>query len=530
LFAALTVLLLLACANIAGLMVARTSARGHELAVRGALGATRARLLRQVLVESSVLALAGGVIGLAIARGATAFLLHRYPSIALGGVEPRQNIAVLIFAAGTSIAAALVFGVLPAWQLTRVELARVIGSGGRTVSGPAGHTLRTGLVVAEAALALVLMVAAGVCLRSFAQLQRVNPGFDSSGLMTAAYALPQGRRVDPQRAATTARTILDRLHASPAVSTAAIGRPIPFSGEYEGSAFLIEDQPRPAGQPLPQAERRWVTPGYARTLGIRVERGRFFTDDDRAESEPVVVVDAKLAREYFPGQDPVGKRIRPTAAGDGSYTIVGVVSHVAHSSLASDADRGVYYNCFFQRPMLAGFILVKVTNGSTTAAAAIRDAVQTADRNLPAYDLRTMDDRLADSLEPRRAVMQLLALFAAAALLLAALGLYGIVSYMVAQRRREIAIRVALGAARGEVLRLVVGQGVRLAAVGSVLGFAGAMISGKWLESQLFQIRALDPPTIAITMAALLAAAIAASYLPARRALRVDPATSLREG
>jgi predicted permease len=321
--------------------------------------------------------------------------------------------------------------------------------------------------------------------------------------------------------------MLDHLHRAKGVTAASIGRPIPFSNDYEGGAFRIEGRSLPAGEAIPQGERRWVTPDYLRTLQIRLERGRFFGDLDRPGTEPVVVIDEKLARQYWPKEDPLGKRIQPTS-GEGWYTIVGIVGHVMQSDLAGDTGRGVFYVSLYQRPMPMGSILVKTAGDVSAAAAAMRDAVRAADPSLPLYDMKIMEALLADSLSPRRFAMRLLGLFAAAALFLAALGLYGVLSYAVTQRRREIGIRIALGAERGAVMRLVVGQGLRLAGTGVAIGIVSAMLFGRLIESQLFEVRSLDPVTIGAMVLALMAATLLASWLPARRAVRVDPAITLR--
>jgi predicted permease len=278
---------------------------------------------------------------------------------------------------------------------------------------------------------------------------------------------------------------------------------------------------------VPQGERRWVTPDYFRTLGIRLEHGRLFGDFDRSESEHVAVIDNKLARQYWPKEDPLGKRIQPTT-GEGWYTIVGIVSHIMQSDLAGDTGRGVFYVSLYQRPMPMGSILVRTSGDPAAAASVIRDAVRAVDPMLPLYQLKTMDALLADSLAPRRFAMRLLGFFAAAALFLAALGLYGVLSYAVTQRTREIGIRMALGAERGTVTKLIVGQGLRLAGIGVGIGIGVAMVFARLIESQLFEVRAIDPVTIAAMTCTLMAAAILASWLPARRAVRTDPIVALR--
>jgi predicted permease len=524
LLGAVALVLLIACANIAGLMLARTSARRQELAVRAALGAGRYRLLRQVLAEGLMLAVAGGTAGVLLARASMKLLLGLAPESAVLGLEARLDIFVLLFAAMTTLAAGLFFGSVPAWQSTRVDAYHALKGAGRTISGPR-QGLQSGLVVAETALALVLLVAAGLLLRSFARLQEVNPGFEPRSVVTAAYTLPP--RTNPETQAIFARSVLEHLRGAAGVAASSIGRPLPFSNELEAAAFRIDGRSLPAGEPTPQGDRGWVTPDYLRTLGIRLVRGRFFSDLDRAGTEPVAVIDETLARRYWPDGDPLGKRIQPMS-GEGWYTIVGIVNHVLRADLGSDTGRGVYYVSLYQRPMPMGTILAKTSGGFSAAAAAIREAVHAADPNLPVYDVKPMDTFLAASLAPRRFAVRILGFFAAASLLLAALGLYGVLSYAVAQRTREIGIRVALGAERTAILKLVVGQGLRLAAAGVALGITAAFLFGRFIESQLFGVRSFDPLTITAMVCALMMAALLASSLPALRALKADPAVTLR--
>jgi predicted permease len=525
LLAAVGLVLMIACANIAGLMLSRTSARGQELAVRAALGAGRGRLLRQVLSESLMLALAGGIAGLSLAQGSMSLLLRLAPESAVAGLEPRLDLFVLLFATIATLTAGLLFGLAPAWQSSHVDPYQSPKSGGRT-SSAARQRLRSGLVVAEAALALVLLVTAGLFLRSFARLQLVDPGFEPRGVATAAYALPPGS-ASPERQVIFARNVLDRLSTSKGVTAASIGRPLPFSNEDEAGAFRIEGRGLPSGAAAPQSGRRWVTPDYLRTLGIRLLQGRFFSDLDRVGTEPVVVIDDKLARRYWPQEDPLGKRIQ-LSSGPELYTVVGIAGHVMQSDLASDTGNGVLYMSLYQRPMPMGSILVKSSDDLSTAAASIRDAVQAVDPNMPLYGKKTMEALLADSLAPRRFAMRLIGFFAAAALFLAALGLYGVLSYAVAQRAREIGIRIALGADRGAVMRMVVGHGLRLAATGVAIGIIAAILFGQLIESQLFGVRSFDPLTITAMVCALMTAAILASSLPALRAMNADPAVTLR--
>jgi predicted permease len=517
-------LLFIGCANIAGLMLARTSGRVRELAVRAALGASCDRLLRQILAESLMLALAGGAAGALLARGSMKLLLSLAPQTAVEGLDARLDLFVLLFATLTALAAGLFFGLAPAWQSSRVDPYEALKGSGRTTQGQR-HGLQSGLVIAEAALALVLLIAAGLLARSFTHLQTVNPGFDPRGVVTAGYTLPPG--TNAERETIFARTVLDYLRNASGVTAASIGRPIPFSNELEGAAFTIEGRALAPGEPAPQGDRGWVTPEFFQTLGIKLVRGRFFTDLDRAGTGQAAVIDESLARQYWPNEDPIGKRIQPMS-GDGSYTIVGIVNHVSRSDLANDTGRGVYYVSLNQRPLPAGTSVVKTSGDLAAGVAAIRRAVHAADPNLPVYDVKPMSALLADSLAPRRFAIRILGFFAAAALLLAALGVYGVLTYAVMQRTREIGIRMALGAEKAAVIRLVVGRGLRLAGAGVALGVAAAVLFGRFLESQLFGVRPLDPLTIGAMAGAVMAAALLASWLPARRAVRADPAVTLR--
>lgn len=524
LLGAVGLVLLIGCANIAGLMLARTSARVRELAVRAALGAGRGRLLRQVLVESLILALAGGAAGVLLARAGIKLLLSLAPQAAVAGLDSRLDAFVLSFAATATLAAGLCFGLIPAWRTWCLNACHGLLGAARTVSSP-GQALQSGLVVGEAALAVVLLVAAGLLLRSFARLQTVDPGFDPRGVVTAAYTLPLS--TIPARQAIFARSVLENLRVLPSVSAASIARPIPFSNEIEGAAFRIEGRNLPSAQPMPQGDRGWVTPDYFAVLGIHLRRGRLFTDLDRAGTEPVTVIDETLARQYWPNEDPLGKRIQPLS-GEGWYTVVGIVNHAIKADLASDTGRGIYYVSPYQRPMPMGTILVKTSADFPTAVAAIREAVRSVDPNLPIYDVKPMESFLTDSLAPRRFAVRLLICFAVAALLLATLGLYGVLTYAVLLRTREIGIRIALGAEETAVLRLVVGQGLCLAGTGVALGIGAAILLGRFIQSQLFEVRSFDPTTMAGTAGALMLAALLASWLPARRAMQADPAVTLR--
>ena len=526
LFGAVALVLLIVCLNIAGLLLARGSARAHEFAVRAALGAGRGRLLRSLFAEALLLAVAGGAAGMALAYEVVKLLMLLAPQEIVSGIEPHPDFRVLMFCVATSIAAAVLFGIAPAFETSRPGQSGALRTDDRSSTFSRGRqNLRSILVVAEAALALILLVAAGLLLQSFLRLQGVNPGFEPRGVMTAVYALPQQSYSSASEQAAFSRTVLDRLNHTPGVAAAALGTPLPFGGSNESDVFEIEGQVLPPGEPLPHGEERLVTPGYFRTLGIPLERGRDFTDADRAASERVALIDEILVRQYWKGADPLGARILWRREW---YRIVGVVGHVKHSNLASDNGKGVYYFSIFQQTSPVASILVKTNADLSSMPDAIRDAVRETDPRQAVRSFRSMEDLVADSLAPRRFGMRLTVFFGAVALFLAALGLYGVLSYSVTQRRREIGIRMALGAERLELTKLVVGQGLRLAAAGAVFGTIGSAALARLIRSLLFEVRAFDLWMIAGTAAVLLSAAMLASYLPGRRATQVDPVVALR--
>ena len=434
---------------------------------------------------------------------------------------------VLVFCAGATLASGLLFGLAPAWQISRVDVQGALKIEGRSNTAEGGRQrLRSLLVVGETALALTLLVAAGLFIRSFVNLQRVDPGFDPRGVMTATSFLSSVQYPGGQAQANFYRALLARLRATPGVTSAGLGWPLPMGEGGEAGSFEIEGRVLNPSDPPAHGERRFITPGYMETLTIPLKRGRYFTDADRIDAEMVTIIDENLAKQYWPAEDPLGKRLR---MGNGAWnTIVGIVGHVKHSSLATDPGKGVYYFPLYQRSVPYTVIAVKTTGQPSAMSNAIREAARAADPNHPITALRSMEAYVSRSLATRRFGMRLLGFFAGIALFLAALGLYGVISYSVTQRTREIGIRMALGAERMTVMKLVVGQGFRLAAIGVAIGIMAAALAGRFLESQLFQVSALDPLTISATAAALLAAGLLASYLPARRAVRVDPAVTLR--
>jgi predicted permease len=529
LMGAVAFVLLIACANVAGLMIARAAGQKRELAVRSALGAGRWLLIRQTLTESLLIAIGGLLAGVFMAYGGIRLLLALAPQN-LGGVSIELDATVMGFTALISIAAGIFFGLIPALQITGAHSLESLKEGGRfgTATRRQIH-LRSVLVTLEIAMALVLLVGAGLFLRSLYNLQQVDTGFDARGVMTGIVALPPLIYRDaPDKQRTFHHAVLERLASMPGVSHAATGIPIPFSGDA-GGAFAIEGAANQPGQPVPAGRLRVISPDYFATLQIPLLRGRTFTDQDTANSEPVVVIDENLARQYWPNEDPIGKRIRRTTSTAQWTTIVGIVRHIRHTELATDSGRGVHYYPVYQTPQATTFaILARTTGEPTELSNAIREAVRAADPSQSVFELRTMEDRVLASLGSRRFAVQLMAVFAALGAFMAAIGLYGVISYIVAQQTHEIGIRMALGARGDQIVAFVIGHGMRLTLAGIVLGSFGAFVLARSLSSQLFEVSSFDPGTFALMAVMVSVVAFLACLIPARRATTVDPVDACR--
>jgi predicted permease len=537
--------LLIACANVASLLLARSAARQREVAVRRALGAGRGRLIRQLLTESVLLSAVGGAAGLLIAVWGVEALVRISPEdlSRLHGIA--VNGQVLAFTAALAVATGLVFGLVPALHGSRVDLNRVMreSSRGSTASRPVAR-LRGALVVAEFALALVLLVGAALLVQSFWRLQGVDLGFRSGSVLTARLWLPQPN--DPSsgpyftHAARVAfyRRVVDRIAALPGVSAVGGVTSLPLTSGARGRlSFRIDGRSNDAGD-TPTAEAALATPGYFRALGIDLVAGRVFDDHDTTDTPPVIVVSESLVRRYFAGDDPIGKRIAPggrvvapTAPQQAPpmnwLTIVGVVRDVRTGSVDSDAPAMVYRSVW-QLSNLNLSLAIRTNADAASMADAIRREVKAVDPNEPVFAVQTMDEVVGSALAERRFSMLLLALFAGTALVLSAIGIYGVMAYFVSQRTQEIGIRIALGASTRDLLRLVLGEGVRLAAAGVVVGLLGALALTRAVSSLLYRVDPRDPWTFAALAAALTAVALVACYLPARRAARVDPINALR--
>lgn len=527
LMGAVAFVLLIACSNIAGLMLARSSARGKELAVRSALGANRWDLIRQTLAESLVLGGIGTLAGLAMAQAGIRILTSLAPQQE-SGVIIQTDPYVLLFAVIVGLLSAILFGIAPAWQASGTSHFGALKEGGRSgTPGTSQQRLRAGLVAVEVAMALVLLVGAGLFLKSLARIQQVVPGFDPHGVITAALTLPDSQYKDQQKQIGFYRDVTERLASLPGVTSAAATYPLPFSGSGGSSSFSIEGRPEGRGDPGPHSDLQAVTPAYFSTMKIPIREGRVFTDQDREGVDPVVVIDENLAHQYWPNQDPVGKRLRRGTRSKWA-TIVGVVGHVDRNALVGDSGKGVCFYPMYQVPIAQGYLIARTPGDPVSLATPLRQAVRAIDPNQPVYELTPMDQLVGASLGPRRFAVTLLGFFAAIALLMAALGLYGVVSYSVTQRTQEFGIRMALGAQSGQVLALVIKQGMELVGVGVVMGLLIALAFARLLTSQLFGVSAFDPVTFVFMALTLLVIAVLACYIPARRATKVDPMVALR--
>jgi putative ABC transport system permease protein len=529
LLGAVAFVLLIACGNVANLLLARAAGRQKEIAVRRALGAPRARIFRQLLTESVLLAALGAVFGTLLAfwgvRGLVASLPANVPRVD----EIRVDGVVLAFTGALAVFTGLLFGIAPAWKITSGGVQGALREEGRGTVGPAHHRLRNTLVVTEIALALILLVGAGLLLRSFVRVLAADAGFRAEGVLTANLPLPQTRFPEEAQRAAFVRAVVERTKAIPGVEVASAA--LPLLGGWQ-SSFTLEGRPEPPAGQLPSADITRVTPDYFKAMGVRVQEGRVFTDHDSADAPPVAVVDETFVRAHFPGGDALGKRFRfgrssPEDKDVKWMEIVGVVSHVKNYGVDQESRVEIYLP-YFQSPVTNATLLVRSSTDPAALAASVRQAVKAVDPEVPVYSVRTLAEIVSDRTAQRRLAVMLITVFAAVALLLAAVGIYGVMSYAVAQRTQEIGIRMALGAERRDILRMVLRHGSLMAAAGIGLGLAVALGLARLITSLLFQVSATDPPTFSVVPVVLIAVALLACYIPARRATRVDPLVALR--
>jgi putative ABC transport system permease protein len=523
--------LLVACANVANLLLARAAVRQKEIATRVALGASRLRLIRQFLTESILLAAIGGGIGLLLSVWGVRLLKAFIPPNISQAKEITVDVKVLVFTLLVSLLTGLVFGLAPATQATSVNLNETLKEGGRdSAAGSRGNRIRGVLVVSEVALSLILLIGAGLLINSFLRLRNVDPGFHAGNLLTMSIALPAQKYPDQARRSAFYTEMIRRVEALPGVKSAAVTSQIPLIKQGDSIGITVEGQPPPAPGQENIVATRIVSPNYFRTMGIKLLRGREFGEQDRADAPAAAVVSESMARRYWPGEDPTGKRICPgkPESPDDWVTIVGVVNDVRQFGLDAELKPQMYLT--YQQ---AGFFsprhLVIGTNVEPhSLAASVRGTVWGIDRDQPVSNIRTMEEVLAESISRQRFSTLLLGVFGVVALVLAAVGIYGVMSYSVSQRTHEIGIRMALGAQRRDVLKLAVGQGLKLVMIGVAVGLVASVVLTRVMKTLLFGVSSTDPATFAVISLVLVVAGLLASYIPARRATKVDPMIALR--
>jgi putative ABC transport system permease protein len=524
-----TFVLLVACANVANLMLARAIGRQKEVAVRAALGASRWRIVRQLLTESLLLGAAGGALGLLLARWGLDLLLAAIPFKLPFWMNFGLDLRVLGFTLVVSLLTGLIFGIAPALQASHSDLNETLKEGGRSAAGVGRNRSRNVLVVVEIALSLVLLVGAGLMMASFLRLQQVDPGLNPKGVLTMGVALPQAKYREPEQRSQFFRQLIENVRALPGVEAAAATSNLPLTGGRWGRSLTVEGYPILSVGQAPMIQHTVVMPGYFTALGIPVLQGRDFSETDGVNAPKVTIIDERLAREYWPNVSPLGKRIRfgPPEDNEPWHTVVGVVGAVRHSRLDVDTDKIVYLP-HLQIPVNGLALVVRAAANPESLAGPVRSKVREIDPDLPVVKVITMEDVVGQSVWQPRLYSILFGIFAVVALLLATVGIYGVMSYTVTTRTREFGVRMALGAQSGDLLRLIMGQGMRLAFLGIVIGLLGAFALTRLLKNLLFEVTATDPLTFALITALLTLVVLAACWLPARRATKVDPLVALR--
>jgi putative ABC transport system permease protein len=525
--------LLIACANVANLMLARADVRRQEVAVRTALGAARGQVVRLLLTESVVLALMSSIFGLALAWGATRLLVTLRPA----GLPRVENVAldgsVLLATAAIAVFTGLLFGLAPALQLSRPSLTNVLKDGGRSgTAGKSRQLVRRSLVVLQMASSVVLALGAGLLIRSLVELNRIDLGFNPSHALSAQLQLPATDYPQPANVVAFYRQLLERVSSLPGVTQAGAVRILPLARQIGDWSIVIEGRPRVAGE-NPNGDFQTATPGYFEAMNIPLVRGRFITAADREDAPLVAVINDTMASRYWPGEDAIGKRFIMGTDPKPWLTIVGIVRTVRHNAIVEPPRAEMYVPHAQIAQQIGGTpramgVVIRTLGDPLALAGGLRDAVRALDRNLPVSDIRSMDEVTATALSQPRFTTLLLGLFAALALALAAIGIYGTVSLLVAERTQEMGIRMALGAERGTILRLILGQGMLLASIGLAAGVAGAMFLTRLLASLVYGVGTLDPITFIVVPSVLAVVAAVACLAPAQRAASVDPVLTLR--
>jgi putative ABC transport system permease protein len=525
LWGAVTLVLLIGCANVAHLLLARSVSRQKEFAIRTALGAGRPRLIRQLLTESTILAVAGGLLGLALSPWGIQLLM------AGGGrIVPRtQGIhvdgQVVAFTTVACLITAIIFGLIPAFRASRVDLAAAVKRSGWDAPSGGSYRLRSVLVVSELALSVMLLIGAGLLMKSLWQLQHVDPGFDARNVLSMRLSLPESQYTGSRERAVLYQELVDRIQALPGVEGAAATNDLPFGGSRSGTSFDIDGLPPVPGESR-HSDYRTVSSGYFNLMRIPLLKGRAFIEaDNRREAPRVVIINEALLDRYWRNANPVGQRL---ILHDKSYEVIGVVGNVRHDDLTASGTAEIYVSQYQGNAPPWTFFAIRCGPRIASLIPAIRNAVREVAPAEPVYDIRTMPERLSQSIAPQRFNALALAVFASFALLLATIGIYGVVAFSVERRTHEMGIRMAVGAQPVDVLLLVVRQGVTLGLLGIALGVAGALVAGRIIGSMLYGTAAADPPTYLFVSLTFLAISLLASYVPARRAARLDPMVALR--
>jgi len=532
LFGAVGLVLLIACANVANLLLARAGGRGREIAIRAALGASRGRVIRQLVAESLALSLAGAVVGIAAASSTLTAILNLYPSNLPRAQEVNIDSRVMLFTVGLAIATGIIFGLAPAMQVSKPNLSEAMREGGRSGTASRGHNrLRSGLVVAQTALGVTLLIGAGLLIRSFNRLSHADLGFNPAHILTASFDLSE-TRYNPDQQDRFVQELFNRIRALPGVTAAAGAIPLPLNDDHFVISFNLLDHPVPEANE-PSSGFYDVAPGFFETMQIPLVRGRTFDGRDQRNSAPVMIVTQEFARKYFPNEDPIGKRVK-IGAGDGvaraSYKtreIVGVVGDIRNSDLVKPAA-AAYYVPLPQLMWGPPTLTIRTQGDPNNITGEIRKILASMDPDAPLYDVRTMEDYLALDLGRARFQSVLLGLFAGIALLLTAVGLYGVMSFTVVQRTSEIGIRMALGANKKDVLRMILARSFSMTGLGLLVGILGAFALTRLLSSLLYEVGPADPLTFVAVALILGTVSLLASYVPAWRAAKVDPMVALR--
>jgi putative ABC transport system permease protein len=525
--------LLIACANVANLLLARSSVRLKEIAVRTALGAGRGRIIAQLLTESVLLALVGGVLGLLLAYWGVDALLAMHRDLIPRSHEVGIDRMALGFTLGVSLLTGVLFGLVPALQLSRTDLHETLKEGGRAGGAHVRAGFRNALVVFEVAVALVLLVGAGLLIKSFMRLQEVNPGFRPQNILTMQVSLPQTKYREPSQADAFYAQALENIRRLPGVESVGLSTSVPMSGQNSSGSFQIEGRQVPPGQMAPWGNRWFTNATYFQTMNIPLVKGRYFEERDNRDAAGVAIIDETMARKFWPTEEPVGKRISFQSDPQGNRIwreVVGVVGHVKHKGLEGESPVQYYipYNNRIPATIGGMYVVVRTATEPASLGNAVRAAIQSVDKEMPVFKVTTMERMVSDSMAQRRFALLLFGVFAAVALLLAAVGLYGLMSYSVTQRTHEIGIRMALGAQGPDVMKMVVRQGMALAGVGLGIGLVAAFGLTRLMKALLFGVSATDPLVFTVIALVLGGVAALASFVPARRATKVDPMVALR--